>query len=217
VLQTFLATLNYDFISSGGDFSSQSSLQNDFCKVNVIIDSRVQNIGRVEKQGLDFNVGYAPRLNGDFNLLTQLAVTHFLENDFAPQPGVPAESEIGELGGVSVFEWSGTAGVTALWRDFDAALVARYLDGMLATGQLGTNGLPGPDRNLSSYTQLDVTVGYSMDYGQSRALDGWRAQLAITNVADEEPDFFVDGGGAWSFRYGLPFGRTYALQLTTRF
>ena len=37
VLQPFLESLNYDFVSAGGSFGSVSSLRNDFCKVNVIV------------------------------------------------------------------------------------------------------------------------------------------------------------------------------------
>jgi outer membrane receptor for ferrienterochelin and colicin len=220
VLQPFLESLNYDFISGGGSFSSASSLQNDFCKVNVIIDSRIQNIGSVEKSGIDFNVSYAHDI-GEVNLLGQLATTYYLKNDYSAQPGVPPTEEIGDLASAnSVFEWSGTASVTALWQSWDSQLVLRYLDGMLASNQLGADGLPGPDRNISAYTQFDLTVGYSAESGGF--LKSWRAQLAITNLFDQEPDFFVMGGtasgsSAWDYKYGLPFGRTYSLQLTTTF
>lgn len=221
VLQPFLESVNYDFITGGGDFSTVSTLRDAFCQVNVIIDSRIQNVGKVHKAGIDFSTNYTANV-GDLKVIAQLALTHFLKNDIATQPGAPSVSEIGDLAAPnSVFEWSGTAGVTTLWKDFDASLVARYLDGMVASGQLGSDGLPGPDRNLSSYTQFDLTLGYGLDYGDAGFLDSWRIQLAITNLFDEEPDFFVTGGdpsnSAWDFKYGLPFGRTYALQLTTTF
>jgi outer membrane receptor protein involved in Fe transport len=98
--------------------------------------------------------------------------------------------------------------------------MVRYLSNMLATGQLQANGLPGgPDRNLSPYTQLDLTLGYGADFDESRFLEEWRLQLAITNITDEYPDFFAPGdqASAWDLKYGLPFGTTYSLQLTAMF
>lgn len=222
VLQQFLESVNYDFITNGGDYSAASALLTDFCKVNVIIDSRIQNVGSVHKTGLDFNSSYVHDI-GSVTLVGRLAATYFLKNDISTGPGIAATSEIGDLADASsVFELSGTAGLTALWRGFDATLTARYLDGMLATSQLNANGLPGaPDRDLSSYTQFDLSLGYSAEFENRVAgLKGWRAQLVFLNVTDELPDFFVQDGdptGAWNYKYGLPFGRTFSAQLTARF
>lgn len=224
VLRAFLETLNYDFIAGGGDFSTTSALLNDFCKVNVIIDSRIQNVGSVNKTGLDLMTTYTKDI-GEVTLVSQLAVTHYLKNEFSTGPGIPATDEIGGLASPnSVFEWSGTASATALWNNWDSQLALRYLDSTTATGQLGANGLPGPDAHLSAYTQFDMTLGYTASYVDPLfgALEGWRVQLAITNLFDQEPDFFVmgntgSGSPAWDYKYGLPFGRTYSLALTTNF
>ena len=222
VLQPFLESLNYDFVSSGGSFSSTSSLRNDFCKVNVIVDSRIQNIGSVHINGIDFNTSYTHPI-GEVNLVGQLALTHYLTNDISTVPGAPAVDHMGELfDPVSVFEWQGTAGLSALWKGFEAGLTARYLDNMVATGQVTDAGLPGaPDKNLAAYTTLDLALGYSAEFSERRlGLRGWRALLVITNVTDEEPDFFTPSGdppGSWHFKYGLPFGRTYSAQWTAKF
>jgi hypothetical protein len=111
-----------------------------------------------------------------------------------------------------------------MWRGFDATLTARYLDGMLLTATFGSNGLPAPsvpDPNISSYTQLDFALGYGAEFENRFAgIKGWRAQVVLLNFTDELPDFFVQNGdptGAWNFKYGLPFGRTYSAQLTARF
>jgi len=222
VLQPFLESLNYDFVSAGGSFGSVSSLRNDFCKINVIVDSRIQNVGSVKIDGIDFNTSYT-RAIGSVNLVAQLALTHYLSNEIASAPGVPAEEHMGSLfDSVSVFEWKGTAGLTALWKGFDATLTLRYLDEMVATGQLTDAGLPGaPDKQLSPNTQFDVALGYNAEFSERRfGMQGWRALVVITNVTDEEPDFFTPSGdppGSWHFKYGLPFGRTYSAQLTARF
>ncbi len=224
VLQSFLEAVNYDFITNGGDYSAASSMLTDFCKVNVIIDSRIQNAGTVHKTGLDFNGSYTADI-GEVTLITRLAATYFLENDVSTGPGIPAVEQIGGIiESDSVFELSGTAGVTALWRGFDASLTARYLDGMKLSATFGPDGLPTttvPDPNISSYTQLDLALGYSAEFDNRFAgIKGWRAQLVFLNVTDELPDFFVQNGdpvGAWNFKYGLPFGRTYSAQLTARF
>jgi len=222
VLQKYLENVKLDFISGGGDFSTLSTLPQDFCKVNVLVDSRVQNVGSVHMNGIDFNTSYTHDI-GEVNLVAQLALTKYLTNDISTGPGVPAQEQIGVLyDATSVFEWQGTAGLGALWKGFDATLTARYLDQMLATGQLQDNGLPGaPDKKLSAYTQFDLAVGYSQDFGERHfGVRGWRAQLVVTNLTDAEPDFFVGAGdppGAWHYKYGAPYGRTYSAQLTGRF
>jgi outer membrane receptor protein involved in Fe transport len=90
---------------------------------------------------------------------------------------------------------------------------------MNASGQIAADGLPGPDVHLGSYSQFDFTIGYSAE--RTGLLQWWRVQLALTNLFDEEPDFFVIGGNpagaAWEYKYGLPLGRTYSVQLTTTF
>lgn len=222
VLQEYLQGLNYDFVSAGGSFGSESSLKNDFCKVNVVVDSRIQNIGTVAMNGIDFNTSYTREI-GDVNLVAQLALTHYLQNEISFQPGTPAEDFMGELfNSVSVFEWQGTAGLTAMWKGFDANLTLRYLDNMKATGQVENDGVtPAPDRNLSAYTQFDLALGYSVQFGEPKSgLQGWRALLVVTNLTDAEPDYFTSSGdppGSWHFKYGLPFGRTYSAQVTAKF
>lgn len=219
VLQPFLETVNYDFIAGGGDYSTLSTLDSDFCKVNVIIDSRIQNVGKVEKSGIDFNFSWAGNA-GDVDLIGQLAVTHYLKNDITTGPSQPAYDGIGDLADPnSVFEWHGLASFSTLWRGWDGTIAVRYLDSILATNQVGSDGLPGPDRNLSAYYPFDLTLGYSAD--RSGVLKWWRAQFVVTNIFDTDPDFFVVNGSAtgnsWDFKYGLPFGRTYSFQLTTTF
>lgn len=222
LLQPFLEGLNYDFVAAGGSFGAESTLKNDFCKVNVVVDSRIQNIGSVKMNGIDFNTSYT-RAIGDVNLVAQLAVTHYLTNDISVNSGSPAEEHMGMLfDSVSVFEWQGTAGLTALWKGFDANLTMRYLDEMTATGQVEDDGAtPAPDKKLSAYTQFDLSLGYSAEFAERQfGLKGWRALLVITNFTDAEPDYFTSSGdppGSWHYKYGLPFGRTYSAQLTGRF
>ncbi len=222
LLQPFLEGLNYDFVASGGSFGAESSVRNDFCRVNVVVDSRIQNLGSVKMNGIDFNTSYLHSV-GDVTLLAQLAVSRYLTNDISVVPGSPAEEHMGVLfDSISVFEWQGTAGFTAMWKGFDANLTVRYLDEMTATGQVEDNGETlAPDRQLSPYTQLDLSFGYNAQFSERRfGLQGWRALLAITNVTEAEPDYFTSNGdppGSWHFKYGLPFGRTYSAQLTAKF
>jgi outer membrane receptor protein involved in Fe transport len=116
----------------------------------------------------------------------------------------------------------GTAGVTALWKGFDANLTLRYLDDMTAKNQVEDDGETlAPDKELSPYTQFDLSLGYSAEFGERKfGLMGWRALLVVTNLTDEEPDYFTSSGdppGSWHYKYGLPFGRTYSAQLTGKF
>lgn len=219
VLQPFLQNLNYDFLAGGGDFSTGSPLRNNFCSVNVVLDSRIQNVGSVLQRGLDLNASYTQQI-GEVDLTGRLAATRTLKNDVTSVAGAAPDSQIGELSaGYPSYKWSGTASLTGRWKDFDATLSARYLHSILGDGLLTPAGLNGgPNRELGSYTTLDFTLGYGQEFDESMfGMTRWRGQFVVTNLADEEPDFFVDGGGAWNRRYGLPFGRTYSVSLTAAF
>jgi iron complex outermembrane receptor protein len=225
VLQAALASVNYDFVNAGGDFSAQSSLQNAFCQVNAIADSRITNVGSVEQRGVDFDARYSYTL-GDVELLARLGVSRQLKHDISAQPGAPFVSQLGDLtqpsGG---FKWRGTAGLTAMWQGFDATVQSRYLGSITASNQFGANGLPGgPNREVPAHLEFDLTIGYNATYDQAQfaGLKGWRAQLAVTNVMDDLPGIFFTNGNsvgtaAWNTKYGSPFGRTYSATLTARF
>jgi iron complex outermembrane receptor protein len=225
VLQQYLASVNYDFVNAGGDFSSTSSLQNTFCQVNAIADSRITNVGSVEQRGVDFDARYSHTL-GDVLLQARLGLSQQLKFDISPQPGAPFNDQIGDLAlGSGGFEWRGTAGLTAIWQNFDATVGSRYLGEIRASGQLAPNGLPGgPVREIPAHVEFDLTLGYNTNYEQPQfaGLRGWRAQLAVTNVMDDLPGMFFSEGSslgvpAWNIRYGSPFGRTYSASLTARF
>lgn len=224
VLQEFLESVNYDFLAGAGDFGTLSSLRTAFCQVNAIADSRIQNLASVHLSGIDFNVSYFHQV-GEVDLQWRLAASQQIDYDVSARPGDPAMNQIGDLNaGAGGFEWRGNAGVTAFWRGFDATLGARYLHDIVANQQVNPDGTPGgPNRNLGSHTEFDLTLGYTHEFDSDFiGLNGWRAQLAITNLTDEYPDFFVnqgsaEGAPAWSTKYGLPFGRTYAVTLSARF
>lgn len=217
-LARLITGLNYDFVSGGGGFSQQSSLRNDFCKINVILDSRLQNIGTVEQKGLDFSATYAKQV-GEVGLSARLAASRVLKNEISTGPGQPAVEQTGDLGqSYGGFKWRVTGNVSGQWRDFDATLLARYVSKLRGTGLYGADGLPAPEKELAAHTEFDLTLGYSGNLGDPfYGLKSWRAQFAVTNLFDSYPSFFVDGDDAWNPKYGLPFGRTYSFQLTGRF
>jgi iron complex outermembrane recepter protein len=217
-LASLIENLNYDYVGGGGGFSQRSSLQNNFCAVNVVLDSRLQNVASVTQRGLDFSASYS-RLVGQVALNGRLNVARVLENEISSGPGQTPVEQTSDLsqpyGG---FKWRGTASVTALWKAFDATLMARYLDRMNASGLLGVNSEPLPAKTISSHTEFDLTLGYNGEFkSPAYGLKSWRAQFAVTNLFDDYPDFFAGSDGAWNGKYGLPFGRTASFQLTGRF
>ena len=220
VLQRFLANVNYDFVNAGGDFSATSSLRNAFCQINAIADSRIQNVGSVEQRGVDLDARYTFDI-GDVNVSARIGASRQLRHDISARPGAPFVSQIGSLDATTGgFKWRGTAGVTALWRDFDATVSGRYLHSITASNLLTAEGLPGGAvRELPAHTEFDLTLGYRREFDRPAfgGLKGWRAQLTVTNVLDDYPAFFVTNGGTWNGKYGLPFGRTYSASLTASF
>jgi iron complex outermembrane receptor protein len=218
-LAALIQNLNYDFVSGGGQFSQASSLKNDFCRVNVVLDSRLQNLGSVIKTGYDVSAKYTRNVGGVW-VIGQLAVSRQLKNDIKAQAGQAATDVTGDLsqtyGG---FKWKGTASVSANWKNFDTTLMARYVSSMKAPGMLDVNFQPLPTKTLSPHTEFDLTLGYNGTLKEpTMGLKSWRAQFAVTNLFDDYPDFFASQiDGAWNPKYGLPLGRTYSFQLTGRF
>lgn len=218
-LARLIADLNYDFVASGGSFGQGSALQNDFCRVNVVLDSRIQNIASIEQKGIDVAASYYREI-GDVDLSARIGVAHVLENELTAGPGQDPVEQTGDFNqAYGGFKWRATGSVTAQWRNFDATVMGRYVHKLHATGLLGPNWEVLPLRTLPPQTEFDLTLGYSGDlpdpvYG----LKSWRAQFAVTNIFDDYPAFFAtEGDGGWSPKYGQPFGRTYSFQLTARF
>lgn len=218
-LAALIKNLNYDFVSGGGGFSQNSSLKNNFCGVNVVLDSRIQNLASVQQKGLDISSSYFHQV-GDVALTARLNASRVIKNEITAGPGQTPTSVTGELGQTyGGFKWRATGSLTALWNGFDAMATARYVHKLNATGLLGVNSQAIADRTLSAHTEFDLSVGYNgtLD-GSTFGLKSWRAQLAVNNVFDNYPDFFATlGDGAWNPKYGLPFGRTMSFQLTGRF
>lgn len=218
-LARLIQGLNYDFVTSGGSFSQESSLQNDFCRVNVVLDSRLQNVAKVEQKGVDFFATYFKQF-GDVGLTGRLGVSHVLKHEITAGPGQEPTEQTGDFAlGSGGFKWRGTGSLSAQWQNFDATLMVRYLHKLKISNQLGSNWRVLPERELPAHHEFDLTLGYSGDlpdpvYG----LKSWRAQFAVTNLFDQYPGFFAtEGDGGWNPKYGLPFGRTYSFQLTGRF
>lgn len=217
-LAALLQGLNYDFVGGGGSFSQGSALENNFCRVNVVLDSRLQNVASVTQRGMDFSASYT-RAVREVILNGRLNVARVLENEVTTGPGQTASEMTGDLNQLSGgFKWRGSATATALWKSFDATVTARYLDKMHASGLLGVNFQPLPPKTISSHTQLDLTLGYNGELKSPlHGLKSWRAQVAVTNLFEDYPDFFANQNGGWNGKYGLPFGRTASFQLTGRF
>lgn len=217
-LAALLQGLNYDFVSGGGSFNQGSALKNNFCRVNVVLDSRLQNVASVTQRGMDFSASYS-RAVGEVFVNGRLNVAHVLKNEIATGPGQPPTEQTGDLNQLyGGFKWRGTASVTALWKGFDTTVMARYLDKMHASGLLDANFQPQPTKTISSHTEFDLTLGYNGEFkSPAYGLKSWRAQVAVTNLFDDYPDFFATENGAWNGKYGLPFGRTASFQLTGRF
>jgi iron complex outermembrane recepter protein len=205
--------------------AGSTQIANNFCNVAVLLDSRIQNIGRVEMNGLDFSAQYFTQV-GEVKLTGQVTASATLEQKVTVLPGATPTDTIGRIGdgGASGgFKWRGTAGVTADWQGFDATLQARYLSSVRVGGIVDANNSPvGGTAKLPSLIQFDLTLGYGQKFDEPvSGLKAWRGAVVITNLFDEYPTFITAPTGyqnpGWIPAYGSPFGRTFSVQLTADF
>lgn len=167
----------------------------------VILDLRLRNLSAVNVRGVDVSLGYDKASSvGDWSF--GLAGTYTLTYDRAVSEGAPLVELLDTVGNPIALRLRASAGWSRLGWSANAVVnhAASYDD-------------PSRDRAVSSWTTVDMSVGYQFQGG------GWAegagAQLAVINVLDREPPF-VNIASGYDPSNARDTGRSVSLSVTKR-
>lgn len=128
-----------------------------------------RNLAKYQTKGLDLEASYQMPL-GSGTLSFRALATHVFE--LLIDDGVRTTDRAGIVGGDTLFstpKWRGTGTITYQDERFGADLRFRYVDGGIYSDQIGPNGQPILNNDISSRTYVDVglrvKVGEFMLYG----------------------------------------------------
>lgn len=166
------------------------------------VDTRLQNLGDLNTNGIDFGVQH--RLRTSFGQIdTALQSTWVNKYEYQDYPGGPFNQNVGIYSGEGpVFRWQHNLMVNWSRGEFGAGLGINHKSGYIDFV---------PTNKVKSYTTVDA-------YGSWSPKKGTSLVFGIRNLTNEAPpfsnqaDLFQSGG--WDSRYASPHGRTFYFRAT---
>ena len=138
------------------------------------------NLGNLETSG--FDVGAAYRFDtasiGGFRMGVDATITDKYDNTVLGTTNEVAGYYDRQYGNISKLRIVAQVGWSLA--DFNALVVARYIDSVKLTDPDGAPG-PSPDLNVPSATYVDLTLGYTVPRF------GTKVQLGVNNLTDKQP------------------------------
>lgn len=158
-----------------------------------------RNLAKYETKGIDLEASYQVPV-GAGSLTFRALATHVIE--LLIDDGVRVTDRAGIVGGDTVFstpKWRGTATITYQDDRFGSDLRFRYVDGGIYSNQIGPNGQPILNNDISGRTYVDfglrVKVGEFMLYGNVNNLFNVSApRTQYTNPNYEVMGRYFSGG-----------------------
>ncbi len=166
------------------------------------VDTRLQNLGDLSTNGLDFGVQHRLRTSfGQFD--TALQSTYVNKYEYQDYQGGPFNQNVGVyVGSGPIFRWQHNLMVNWSRGEFSAGAALRYKSGYVDF--IPTNA-------VKAYTTLDVFGGWSPKKGTNLV-------FGIRNITNEAPPFSNQSdlfqGGGWDSRYASPHGRMFYFRAT---
>lgn len=158
-----------------------------------------RNLAKYETKGIDLEASYQMPV-GAGSLTFRALATHVIE--LLIDDGVRVTDRAGIVGGDTVFstpKWRGTATITYQDERFGSDLRFRYVDGGIYSNQIGPNGQPILNNDISSRTYVDfgmrMKVGEFTLYGNVNNLFNVSApRTQYTNPNYEVMGRYFSGG-----------------------
>ena len=152
-----------------------------FGVINLVLDSRSQNISRSSTRGLDIDLSYSfPVGGGDLRL--GLASVYLFENAFAVTRGSALVDNVDTFGNPVDFQFRASAGYSR--GGFSSNVFVNYTDGY------DDNQNPDNVESIDSWVTVDLSFAY--EFQRPGLLDGLGLRLSVQNLFDNDPPF-VDG------------------------
>ncbi|MBO9725481.1 MAG: TonB-dependent receptor [Novosphingobium sp.] len=170
----------------------------------ALINARRVNVGQVDTNGIDFDIGYELETGlGDFSL--RAVGTRFLKYK-TTELGQPTFNRLNTI--YNPPKLRGRAMLTWEKDGFSSQLTANYTNSY-------TNNLSTLVTRVPSYTTFDLDLGYA--FGEGGGLtSNMRIGLNARNMFDRKPPL-VDVSGAYDASVASALGRVVALTLSKSF
>ena len=154
---------------------------NDPTDVEALVDLRLTNLAVVHVDGFDFLLSYQFNTEvGEFGF--NVNYSKFLTFDEGFTATAPLIDRVGQVGSPVDFRVRG--GVSWSRGPWLGAAFVNHMDGYF-------DDVSDPQRNVDSYTTVDLRLGYEVSEQAGRSLlNGTSVALSIANVFDEDPPFF---------------------------
>jgi iron complex outermembrane receptor protein len=209
-LQPFLRTPTY---SAGGGLGQLGGLAN-FCSIKVLLDSRFTNMAITKTDGLDFDVSWEGDV-GEVRLSVAANANLILNYNEQVKSDLAEQDRLGLLG--TPVKWRGRGNVSANWRGMSATVFANYTGGFVNDQARDARNAVAPNQKVPAYTTFDLNLGYTTGPRTQSALKNLRYSLTVQNLFDDYPPLVFQQDRVIADVHGIPFGRTFAFQLTAGF
>lgn len=188
----------------------------NYCAINVVLDQRYTNLAATKQDGLDASLGWAEAV-GDVYLNASISANVVLNNK---EQVIETEDFVDRLGFYNTpIKWRGRGNLGANYKGFSANLFGNYTGSYVNDNAVDQLGNTIADREVGAWVTFDLTLGY--DFGFSEpvfgALRNVRASVTAQNLFDRDPPIVITSQGAYNPANSNPYGRTFTLQVTTRF
>ena len=173
--------------------------------VQYIIDARPQNRGKTVAAGLDFQSSY--RWDPSFGQLrANLTGTYYTRYDTQQTPTAPLLDRINYIGNPLQYRARASLGWNRAGWDANVAMTHQsdYMDNTVT-----------PNRDVASYTTVDLSLGYGFNDDAGSWLRGLRINVNASNLLDKDPPF-VNSTSGFDPSQASPYGRLIAASLTKR-
>lgn len=166
------------------------------------VDQRLQNLGDLNTNGIDFGVQH--RMRTSFGQIdTALQSTWVNKYEYQDYTGGPFNQNVGiYVGSGPIFRWQHNLMVNWSRGEFGAGVGVRHKSGYIDFI---------PTNTVKSYTTLDA-------YGSWSPKKGTSLVLGVRNLTNQAPPFSNQSdlfqGGGWDSRYASPHGRTFYFRAT---
>jgi len=170
--------------------------------INVILDGRRQNLGRLNQDGFDVAASYAFESGfGDWRVGLDVAKVLTVERQGAE--GLPVVDVLDTIGNPVDLRVRGSLG----WRmgGLSANAFANYTDSYRNTAVT-------PNVEVESQTTYDLTASYVFE-GEGIA-NGVRISANVLNVFDEEPPVALNGTFSWDSQAASAVGRFISFEIS---
>ena len=178
--------------------------------IDLLVESRVQNIARRSVRGLDVAFQYSRETSlGELGL--DLNSAYLFEYDRQLAPGAAVSDDLNTLYSPVDFRLRVSAGLTR--GAITGRVSANYVDGY------SDNINPELANDIDRWTTIDLSLSYDgLPDSGARALEGFDIAVIVQNLFDEEPPFVETSEGLnFDPTNANPFGRIVTISFSKTF